>query len=62
MNITYETTKERGAPILMPSSMVDSLNPSTGGLVLALAANNLAEPSVPTSALAHAVRRAPVLA
>jgi regulator of protease activity HflC (stomatin/prohibitin superfamily) len=41
MNIIYETTKERGATILMPSSMVDSLNPSTGGLALALAANNL---------------------
>ena len=29
MNIIYETTKERGATILIPSSMVDSLNPST---------------------------------
>lgn len=28
MNIIYETTKERGATILIPSSMVDSLNPS----------------------------------
>jgi regulator of protease activity HflC (stomatin/prohibitin superfamily) len=27
MNIIYETTKERGATILMPTSMVDSLNP-----------------------------------
>jgi regulator of protease activity HflC (stomatin/prohibitin superfamily) len=27
MNIIYETTKERGATILIPSSMVDSLNP-----------------------------------
>ena len=34
MNIIYETTKERGATILMPSSMVDSLNPA-GALVLA---------------------------
>jgi hypothetical protein len=34
MNIIYETTKERGATILMPSSMVDSLNP---GSVLASA-------------------------
>jgi regulator of protease activity HflC (stomatin/prohibitin superfamily) len=42
MNIIYETTKERGATILMPSSMVDSLNPSSGSLALALAANNLA--------------------
>ena len=28
MNIIYETTKERGAMILMPTSMVDSVNPS----------------------------------
>lgn len=27
MNIIYETTKERGTTILMPSSMVDSMNP-----------------------------------
>jgi regulator of protease activity HflC (stomatin/prohibitin superfamily) len=37
MNIIYETTKERGATILMPSSMVDSLNPSASTLGLALA-------------------------
>jgi regulator of protease activity HflC (stomatin/prohibitin superfamily) len=37
MNIIYETTKERGATILMPTSMVDSLNPSAASLVLALA-------------------------
>ena len=38
MNIIYETTKERGATILMPSSMVDSLNPSAAAtLALALA-------------------------
>jgi regulator of protease activity HflC (stomatin/prohibitin superfamily) len=30
MNIIYETTKERGATILMPSAMVDAMNP--GGL------------------------------
>jgi regulator of protease activity HflC (stomatin/prohibitin superfamily) len=34
MNIIYETTKERGATILMPSAMVDSMNP---GGVLGLA-------------------------
>ncbi len=27
MNIIYETTKERGATILMPTSLVDSMNP-----------------------------------
>ena len=34
MNIIYETTKERGATILIPTSMVDSLNPAAA-LVLA---------------------------
>jgi len=34
MNIIYETTKERGATILIPSAMIDSMNP---GGVLALA-------------------------
>jgi regulator of protease activity HflC (stomatin/prohibitin superfamily) len=31
MNIIYETTKERGATILMPSAMVDAMNP--GGML-----------------------------
>jgi hypothetical protein len=39
MNIIYETTKERGATILMPSSMVDSLNPTAATLGFALAGN-----------------------
>jgi regulator of protease activity HflC (stomatin/prohibitin superfamily) len=39
MNIIYETTKERGATILMPTSMVDSLNPLAPTLALALAAS-----------------------
>jgi regulator of protease activity HflC (stomatin/prohibitin superfamily) len=34
MNIIYETTKERGATILVPSAMVDAMNP---GGVLAMA-------------------------
>jgi regulator of protease activity HflC (stomatin/prohibitin superfamily) len=38
MNIIYETTKERGATILMPTSMVDSLNPA---LALAIAGHDL---------------------
>jgi regulator of protease activity HflC (stomatin/prohibitin superfamily) len=41
MNIIYETTKERGATILIPSAMVDSLNPALG----ALAPNPAASPS-----------------
>jgi regulator of protease activity HflC (stomatin/prohibitin superfamily) len=45
MNIVYETTKERGATILMPSAMVDSMNP--GALALALGAQTapLEQPS-----------------
>jgi regulator of protease activity HflC (stomatin/prohibitin superfamily) len=46
MNIIYETTKERGATILMPTSMVDSLNPSATTLALAFASKEVlnAEP------------------
>jgi regulator of protease activity HflC (stomatin/prohibitin superfamily) len=44
MNIIYETTKERGATILMPSSMVDSLNPSAAALAFALAGKETAKP------------------
>ncbi|WP_231715004.1 slipin family protein [Enhydrobacter aerosaccus] len=35
MNIIYETTKERGATILIPTAMIDSMNP---GGIMALAA------------------------
>lgn len=45
MNIIYETTKERGATILMPSSMVDSLNPSAASIAFALAAQIKPEPA-----------------
>jgi len=45
MNIIYETTKERGATILIPSSMVDSLNPSTT-LALAFASKAVPDPKV----------------
>jgi regulator of protease activity HflC (stomatin/prohibitin superfamily) len=34
MNIIYETTKERGATILLPTAMVDTMNPASA-LVLA---------------------------
>jgi len=40
MNIIYETTKERGATILMPTSMVDSVNPSATTVALTLAAKD----------------------
>jgi hypothetical protein len=41
MNIIYETTKERGTTILMPSAMVDAMNP---GLAAALAGQGVAAP------------------
>lgn len=58
MNIIYETTLERGATILLPSSMLDSLNPSGRTLGLALAGNDVLkpngtlEPTQPTEAAA----------
>jgi len=42
MNIIYETTKERGATILMPTAMVDAMNP--GGLLALAAAGAAAAP------------------
>ena len=42
MNIIYETTKERGATILIPTSMVDSMNPV---VALALAGQQAAPTS-----------------
>jgi regulator of protease activity HflC (stomatin/prohibitin superfamily) len=47
MNIIYETTKERGTTILLPSSMVDSLNPSAASLAAAVAASAALGPSDP---------------
>ena len=44
MNIIYETTKERGTTILLPTAMVDSM---TAALPLALAAQGTTQPSTP---------------
>jgi regulator of protease activity HflC (stomatin/prohibitin superfamily) len=52
MNIVYETTKERGATILLPSSMVDSLNPSAATLSFALA--GMAAPELDTAGINNA--------
>ncbi|HUW00486.1 MAG TPA: slipin family protein [Gallionella sp.] len=52
MNIIYETTKERGATILIPSSMVDSMNPSVKTLALSLAAKELPASGVASPAVA----------
>ncbi|MES2254062.1 MAG: slipin family protein [Pseudomonadota bacterium] len=40
MNIIYETTKERGATILMPTSMVDAMNPGAASFALQMARND----------------------
>jgi regulator of protease activity HflC (stomatin/prohibitin superfamily) len=49
MNIIYETTKERGATILMPSAMVDAMNP---GIAMALAGKTAGaqQPAAPAPA------------
>jgi regulator of protease activity HflC (stomatin/prohibitin superfamily) len=44
MNIIYETTKERGTTILIPSAMVDAMNP--GGLLGLVQAANQPPPAV----------------
>jgi hypothetical protein len=44
MNIIYETTKERGTAILIPSSMVDSMNPAAA-VAVSLAARTGAAPT-----------------
>jgi regulator of protease activity HflC (stomatin/prohibitin superfamily) len=51
MNIIYETTKERGATILMPTSMVDAMNPGAAAFALNMARNDSArpEPAAPAS-------------
>ena len=46
MNIIYETTKERGATILIPSSMVDSMDPTVKSLALSLATKEMPDPGV----------------
>ena len=44
MNIIYETTKERGATILMPSSMVDAMNPGAAAFALNMARTDAGNP------------------
>jgi regulator of protease activity HflC (stomatin/prohibitin superfamily) len=56
MNIIYETTKERGVTILMPTSMVDAMNPA---VALALAGQQPpASPAPAGSAVPATPRRA----
>jgi regulator of protease activity HflC (stomatin/prohibitin superfamily) len=44
MNIIYETTKERGTTILIPTSMVDSMNPASALVLAGQAAPALESP------------------
>jgi regulator of protease activity HflC (stomatin/prohibitin superfamily) len=58
MNIIYETTKERGATILIPTAMVDSMNPGSPTLALALATQAMPiaiEPKHDPSPAAHQI-------
>lgn len=57
MNIIYETTKERGATILMPSSMVDAMNPTVAFAALAKIGERPAD-AAPTVPAAGSVPRA----
>lgn len=54
MNIIYETTKERGATILMPSAMVDAMNPAA-----LLAASYAIQPAAPAASQPAADKPAP---
>ena len=47
MNIIYETTKERGATILMPTSMVDAMNPGAAAFALNMARNDASGSAAP---------------
>ena len=46
MNIIYETTKERGATILIPTAMVDTMNPASDLVLAGLAAHTKVAPVV----------------
>ena len=58
MNIIYETTKERGATILMPTAMVDAMNPGgLLGLVAAAQAGQDPPPAAPPASPTPRARR-----
>jgi hypothetical protein len=46
MNIIYETTKERGTTILIPTSMVDSMNPAAALVLVGQTAPGEGVPSL----------------
>jgi trimethylamine:corrinoid methyltransferase-like protein len=45
MNIIYETTKDRGATILIPTAMVDAMSPGMLGGAFALAERSTHRPT-----------------
>lgn len=47
MNIIYETTKERGSTILIPTEMVNAMNPATSLVLAGLAAPVRTSPQTP---------------
>lgn len=55
MNIVYETTKERGTTILIPSSMVDSMNPQAA-VAISLATQGGSNPRPVVDASAQTFR------
>ncbi len=58
MNIIYETTKERGATILMPTSMVDAMNPGAAAFALNMAKADAAQAhAVPATSVPPVPRR-----
>src|ERR1700677_1325349 len=59
MNIIYETTKERGATILMPTSMVDAMNPGAAAFALNMARIDASKQTVQQSPPATSVPQVP---
>jgi regulator of protease activity HflC (stomatin/prohibitin superfamily) len=59
MNIIYETTKERGATILMPTSMVDAMNPGAAAFALNMARIDSGKQQTPDAAPGTSVPQVP---
>ncbi|MFI4935482.1 MAG: slipin family protein [Caulobacterales bacterium] len=57
MNIIYETTKERGVTILMPTAMVDAMNPGAAFALALAGQNNAAPPPAPPPTAAPTTQR-----
>ena len=57
MNIIYETTKERGATILMPTAMVDAMNPGAAAFALNMAKNDAGQSTPQTTSVPQVPRK-----